>query len=102
MKIDNNRTPQKKSLLDRLIDLAWKDPAKMIPHQQRPRSPAQKFEYVLPSSFIRAVDEARLKAGNDILPRFRRSAESKTKKPTSESRQRANRPAAKAVTISKH
>lgn len=36
----------------------------------RSKSPVQKFKYHLPSSFFKAVDEARLEAGYDILPHF--------------------------------
>ena len=73
MRPDKNQS-KKKSLLDRFIDLTWKDPAK-APQQQRPKSPAPKLNYVLPGSFIRAVDEARLKNGEDILPRFHQHSE---------------------------
>jgi hypothetical protein len=37
----------------------------------RSKSPVHKFEYELPESFFRAVDNARIEAGYDILPRHR-------------------------------
>lgn len=51
----------KKSFFSRLIELTVKPP---------PKAPTRKFSYQLPTSFFKAVDRARLAAGDDILPRI--------------------------------
>jgi len=38
--------------------------------KSRAKSPVHKFKYQLPTSFFEAVDDARVEAGYDILPRF--------------------------------
>lgn len=75
MRVNINHS-KKPSFFDRLIDSLWKDPAKFQP---RPNSPVEKFDYVLPNSFFRAVDEARLKSGEDILPRLHHMSKSSKK-----------------------
>lgn len=61
---------QKRSTINRLISLL----VKPIPEEKQVRwKPAeQKFQYQLPSSFVQAVNDARMKEGYDILPRFDR------------------------------
>lgn len=46
--------------------------------RSRSKSPAHKFQYKLPQSFFEAVDEARVEAGYDILPRFHHLSVSKS------------------------
>lgn len=59
---------QKGSTRNRLINFL----VKPIPEDKkvRSKSPVHKFQYQLPQSFFAAVDEARVDAGYDILPRF--------------------------------
>ena len=57
------------SLPDRLIKLKLQREEKK---EARSESTAQKFQYELPTSFIEAVDKARMKSGNATLPHFHR------------------------------
>ena len=59
----------KSSTMHRLINLL----VKPIPEEKKVRSKppeGQKFQYQLPQSFVQAVNDARIKEGYDILPRF--------------------------------
>lgn len=60
---------QKSSTIHRLLNLL----VKPIPEEKQVRSKppgGQKFQYQLPQSFVQAVNDARIKEGYDVLPRF--------------------------------
>jgi hypothetical protein len=66
MKVVNER---KKNILQRLIDSILK--LKKEKNDDRSESPpVEVLTYQLPTSFFKAVNEARLEAGYDILPHF--------------------------------
>ncbi|CAF1444794.1 unnamed protein product [Rotaria sp. Silwood1] len=62
---------RKYSLLNRLVRLTVKPPP--IKEEVRSESSLPKFVYQLPQSFFEAVDNARIEAGYDVLPRFHQS-----------------------------
>lgn len=70
------RSNDKDSVLDRLVKFALKlqkpppPPPPPRPKNVQSKSTSQPFSYELPQSFLDAVDEARLKSGQDALPRF--------------------------------
>ncbi|CAF2826924.1 unnamed protein product [Rotaria sp. Silwood2] len=65
---------RKRGLLNLLVRLTFKPPP--IKEEVRSKSPVPKFVYQLPKSFFEAVDNARLDAGYDALPRFHQSPSS--------------------------
>jgi hypothetical protein len=64
MKGDNEH----KNNVHRLINSTSESKQKKV--EVRSKSPVRKFTYQLPKSFFKAVDDARLEAGYDVLPRF--------------------------------
>jgi len=57
----------KNNIMHRLVNSTLKPQQKK--EKSRPKSPVQ-FKYQLPTSFFEAVNDARVEAGYDILPRF--------------------------------
>ena len=60
---------QKTTLVQRLLTAALKLTNER--HEHRSTSPVEQLNYGLPKSFLTAVDNGRLEAGYDILPRHR-------------------------------
>jgi hypothetical protein len=64
-----NSNEQKSNFVHRLINSTLKFKKEHIDNQSK--SSVHKFKYELPESFLKAVDNARLTAGYNILPRRR-------------------------------